>query len=326
MRVLLTGATGFVGSHILDALCARGIATVALVRSTSSRRFIAAQADRVELREGSITEPDGLVRAVDGVTHAIHCAGLTKAVRPSELFRVNQGGTRNLVVALNAHAAHIERVVHLSSLAVSGPGTAAAPARESATPRPVSVYGHSKAAAEREYAACRAPFLILRPCAVYGPRDAELLALVRAVRSGWLPCFGGGRQELSLVYARDLAEVVVQTLTRPIPLGVPYHVAADEVVTARGLGEEIARQLGVSARRLVLPNAAWRPLCLAAGMVSRWTGRASILANGKCRELTAPGWVAETRRLRFEAELSCPTGLRSGLEGTLRWYRAEGWR
>jgi nucleoside-diphosphate-sugar epimerase len=209
MKVLLTGANGFVGSHILDKLCARGLATVALLRPASNQRFIQAHLPRLEVRVGSLSDPQSLDAALQDVTHVIHCAGCIKALRKSEFYEVNQAGTRNVVEAVNRQQGRIQRLVHLSSLAAGGPASPDKPAREDDLPHPVSEYGRSKLAGERElHGACKTEYVILRPPAVYGPRDEAFLPLFKAVKAHILPRFGGGRQTLSLVFAEDLAEAV----------------------------------------------------------------------------------------------------------------------
>jgi len=141
MKVLLTGATGFVGSHVLDELIRQGIPTAALLRASSNRRFIRPHLDKLDLREGAIDDPDSLGAALRGITHVIHCAGSVKALTREGFFESNAVGTRNVIEAANA--AGVRRVVHISSLAAAGPATSARPAREDDTPQPVSDYGHS---------------------------------------------------------------------------------------------------------------------------------------------------------------------------------------
>ena len=130
MKVLLTGASGFVGSHILDCLCARGIPTAILLRRTSNRSFLGAHGSEVEVHFGAITDPASLLPAVRDVTHVIHCAGCTKARRPADFWETNQVGTRHLVAAVNQEAKRVQRFVLISSLAASRPATSDVPALE----------------------------------------------------------------------------------------------------------------------------------------------------------------------------------------------------
>lgn len=326
MKVLLTGASGFVGSHILDLLVARGIPTAILLRPSSPRRFIELHLTRVEIRTGSITEAGSLESALSGITHVIHAAGCTKAVHSAEYHAVNAAGTTNLIEAINRHLDCVQRVVILSSLAASRPGTSADPAREADTSQPVTAYGHSKLAAEHAVLdKCRADYVILRPSAVYGPRDSDFLVLFKTVKGRIVPCLDGGRQELSLVYVEDLAEVVVESLTH-LALGrQKINVAAAEILTSAGMAREIGRQLGVKPIELPVPRALLWIACATRTLLSKMTGRPNILSLEKYPELIAPGWVCDTSKLQGTLGRQCPTHLSAGVTRTLAWYRQERW-
>jgi dihydroflavonol-4-reductase len=325
LKILLTGASGFVGSHILDSLRKRGLATALLLRPGSSHRFIAPHLSDVELRTGSIDDSESLQRAMAGITHVIHCAGSTRASRISGFYAVNQVGTRNVVNAVNAQQGRIQRLVHISSLAAAGPAQPETPAREQNSPRPVSEYGKSKLAGELEVRNhCRAEHVILRPPAVYGPRDAEFLRLFRAAKSHLLAKLGGG-QTLSLVFVRDLAEAVVTCLDHPAAAGKTYFVAAREVVTTRRLAEEVAAQMNVWTLPLPVPLALLWLICLAQEIRSRLTGRPNILSLQKFAELRAPGWVCDPALLERDTGYFCPTTLSTGVAETLNWYRQQHW-
>ena len=326
MKVLLTGANGFVGSHVLDRLRARGIATAALLRPASNQQFIQAHLPRLEVRVGSLSDPQSLDAALQDVTHVIHCAGCTKALRNSEFYEVNQAGTRNVVEAVNRQQGRIQRLVHLSSLAAGGPASPDQPAREDDLPHPVSEYGRSKLAGERElHDACKTEYVILRPPAVYGPRDEAFLPLFKAVKAHILPRFGGGRQTLSLVFAEDLAEAVATCLTHPAAAGKTFYVASGEVTTARAMAGEIAGQMKTWTLPLSLPTVALWPLCCLQETLSWLTRRPNVLSRQKYAELRAPGWVCDPTRLRQEAGFVGGTTLKNGIAKTLAWYRQERW-
>lgn len=324
MKVLLTGASGFVGSHILDSLAARRIPTSILLRPSSERRFLAHH-ENLEVHRGSINAPGTLPAAVSGATHVIHCAGCTRAVRPSDFHRVNAEGTRHLVEAVNAAGPQIQRFLQISSLAVAGPSTPDAPAREADTPRPVSDYGRSKLAGElqvREH--CKIPYTILRPPAVYGPRDEGFFSMFKAVQWHVRP-LPSARQALSLVFVKDLAEAVVTCLGLPKAAEKAYYVASPEITTARRLAREITSQMKRWTLPCPLPAAVLWPVCLFQEFLARLTGRASLLNLQKFHELRAPGWVCDPSLIREELALTCPTPLSAGLAETLDWYRREKW-
>ena len=326
MKVLLTGANGFVGSHILDALVDRGISLVVLLRPAARLEWIRDRLDKVEVRSGKLTDPAIVQAALAGATHVVHCAGCTKALNPRDYFEANQGATRRLVDAINTHAPSLDRLVYISSLAASRPATSAAPATEEMASSPVTAYGRSKLAGELEIRErSRVPFIILRPAAVYGPRDTDFLNLFKAVRSRVVPVVRRGNQELSLVYVGDLAESVVVALEHPGNEGGIYHVADPQPVTSRELAGEIARQLGVRPVFPPLPRVLLWSICAGRDLVSRISGRPHILSRQKYAELVARGWVSGTNRLRQDLGFVCRTELRQGIGRTLDWYRERKW-
>jgi nucleoside-diphosphate-sugar epimerase len=325
LKVLLTGASGFVGSHILDSLQQNQIQTVVLLRSTTTNSFLQPHLSQIEVRRGSVTDPSSLIQATAGVTHVVHCAGLTKALKAAEFFQVNQGGTRNVVEALNAQGARIERLLHISSLAVSGPATPANPATEEASPRPVSTYGQSKLAGELEVRErCRVPFTILRPPAVYGPRDTGFLSLFKAVSKHLLPR-PDQQQVLSIVYSRDLADAVVKCLSHPKTAGKTYFVASPQTVTSCGMAEEIAAQMKRWTIPCPIPTPVLWAVCLLQQGISQLTRRPSLLNLQKYAELRAPGWVCDASRFSRETGFECQTRLKQGIGETLDWYTRQGW-
>lgn len=325
MKVLLTGANGFVGSHLLDALVAQSIPVAILLRPTANLRLIQSQLPRAEIHWGSITDPVSLPTALRDVTHVVHCAGLTKSVRRSQFNEVNQGGTRHLLEAIHAHQSALQQLILISSLAASRPATSSNPAGENDPSQPVTEYGRSKLASENEIKSrCRVPYTILRPAAVYGPRDGDFLHLFRAVQSRFAPHFGGGRQELSLVFAPDLAGATLAALDSTHAMGKTIHVAAPGFITARQLSGEIARQLGVRPVTPALPMSCLLPICAACTAWSRMTGRPHILSLDKYAELTAPGWVCRVDQLHATLGFTCPTSIETGLARTIDWYRANG--
>ena len=260
-----------------------------------------------------------------GITHVIHCAGATKANRIAGFYEVNQAGTRNVVNAVNSQQGRVQRLVHISSLAAAGPSQPDKPIREQEPPRPVSEYGKSKLAGEDEVRNhCRAEYVMLRPSAVYGPRDAEFLRLFKAAKCHLLARLGGG-QALSLVFVRDLADAVVTCLDHPAVAGKTYFVAAREVVTARRMAEEVAVQMKVWTLPLPVPLALLWLMCLAQEAMTRLTGKPNVLSLQKYAELRAPGWVCDPALLERDTGCACPTTLKTGVAETLNWYRQQHW-
>jgi nucleoside-diphosphate-sugar epimerase len=326
MKVLLTGANGFVGSHILDQLCAAGHPVRLLLRKTGRTQFIAGRLPGAEVRYGSLADPGAVQEAVRGADCVIHCAGKTKAVRAAEYDAVNLEGTRNVVRAVNAEKGAVKHLVHISSLAANHPAGADAPALETDAPRPVSEYGRSKLRAEelvRE--SCEAPFTILRPSAVYGPRDADFLPVFRAVKRHVIPLIGGGRMPLSLVYVGDVASAALRCLGNPRAYRKTYHVASPAPCATRDFLREIAAVMNVRAVPVFIPFALLYPVALGRELLARVTGRPNILSRQKLREMKAPGWVCSTELIRRDLQFTAGVSLREGISRTITWYEQNGW-
>lgn len=325
MKVLLTGANGFVGSHVLDRLVESEHEPIVMLRRSSNTRFIESYLERVEVRYGSLESADSLRAAFEGAQVVIHCAGKTKVLRRADYYAANAGGALHVAEACNACAGTVRQLVLISSQAVSGPGTPDAPAREDAPPRPLSHYARSKARGERHVRErCRVPWTILRPAAVYGPRDGDFLLLWRAAGGRVVPLVGGA-QPLSLIYAPDLAEAVLRCIGLERSFGGVYHVAHPAPCTQEELVRSLAAAQGRRPLLLPLPGLVLYPVCAARGLWARITRRPTILNLDKVAEYRAPGWVCDTSRAREDIGFVAPTPLDEGVRSTLDWYREHGW-
>lgn len=321
MNVAVTGSTGVVGGHLVDALLRRGDRVTCLVRSAAKAGDLEGRGCRLVF--GHLGDAAALSSLLDGAEVVYHAAAALAAPTEGELHRVNVEGTARLAWA--AKEAGVGRFLHVSSLAVTGPTVPGSPKDESAPPGPVTPYGRSKQAAEDVVKAAGLAFTIVRPPAVYGPRDRQFLRLFRIVRRGWAPLLGGGAQELSLVHAADLAGALVAAATSGTTEGGTYHAASREVVTQRALVEAMARAMGRRVRLVAVPPAALRAVLRARGAWGRLRGRPSLLSPEKVAELTAAAWTCTSDAIARDAGWRARIGLREGLEETARWYKQAGW-
>jgi nucleoside-diphosphate-sugar epimerase len=232
-RVLITGANGFVGSHLVERLLDRGYQVKCLVRKTSNLKWLSGL--KVEYVYGDISIKDSLKDAVREVDIIIHSAGLTKAKNREEYFKANAKGTRNLVEACLVVNPKLQMFIYISSQAASGPGEDERPKDEAAPCRPVSDYGGSKLEGEKivsEYSS-KLPVTIIRPPAVYGPRDTDMLGFFKVVKYGFRISFGKGESYISLVYVKDLADGIILAVENPKAIGQIYFIADDRVYSWR---------------------------------------------------------------------------------------------
>jgi nucleoside-diphosphate-sugar epimerase len=321
MKALVTGATGFVGSHLVDALRHRGVEVTALARSPQKAAVLAAQGVRVI--DGNLHDEAGLEQAARNQDVVYHVAGIVAAPAEAEFLRANRDGTRNVVVA--AERGGRPRFVLVSSLAAGGPAMRGSPLTGTEAPYPVTAYGRSKLAAEQVVKASTLPWSIVRPSIVYGPRDREVLKVFRIARLGFAPVFGDGSQELSAVHAVDLAGALIAAANSTTTLGGTYNACHPEVFTSAELGRAVGAAMGRSVGTLRIPSVVGRALLLLTETSARLAGQTTILTTDKANEFFQPAWTGDPTPLMEDCGWRPRFDLRSGLADTYQWYRKAGW-
>jgi len=327
MRVLVTGASGFLGSHIAEQLAEAGHSVVALVRKSSNTKFLSSLRG-LELATGSVEDATSVRAAMQGVDAVIHSAGLVKARNEDEFFRTNTDGTRNMLSAAREVAPGLRRFVFVSSLAAVGPSLDGLPVDGAGTPRPVTQYGRSKLAAERLVleAKDQLPVTVIRPPMIYGPRDNESFAFFQSVSMRFLPYLGDGKNTMSVVYAGDAASACIQAIDHDVPSGNAYFVDDGKVYVWLDMLKDIERAVGKAALvRLSIPFPVVRGAAMFNEIIGKLTNKAMMLTRDKLVELSAPHWVcdsSDTRRdLAWEPKVSWEEGTRL----SAKWYRDNGW-
>jgi nucleoside-diphosphate-sugar epimerase len=331
-HALVTGATGFIGYHLVKYLSDRDTEVSCLVRSTSNRHRLESLGPRFVC--GDVRDADCLVDALDGVDVVYHLAGLTKCLHASDLIKVNEQGTRN-VAAGCARQATPPILIVASSLAAAGPAQDGRPRKETDPPAPVSHYGKSKRAAElaaREFAS-QVPTTIVRPPIVLGEGDRDGLAMYQTIanlRVHLIPSLGD--HLFSVIHAEDLAAALVlaadrgqRSTTEDSAEGV-YFATADETPTYAELGRSIGQVLGrPKAWMIRTPGAIVWGIASFNELVSQVLRRPHILNLDKAREATAGSWACSADKLRRDTGFAPAKPLRDRIEQTARWYITEGW-
>lgn len=326
MKVLVTGASGFLGSWVAERLTHQGHDVRALVRRTSNRKHLATLA-RVELAEGSVEDAGSVLEAVRGVDAVIHCAGLVKARSEEELRRTNVTGTENLVAAAKKAAPGLKRFVHVSSLEASGPARDGRPVPLEQE-APCTAYGRSKLASEKVVLAARddLPVTVLRPGAIYGPRDQEILEAFKSIKRGLLPTIAGGGALGVFVYGPDCADACIRAVDADAPSGGVYFVDDGHgPVTQREFLELVEEALGRKALvRMSLPAGLLRTVARGVEIYGRATDKAVMLTREKA-DMLLQHFVCDSSRTSAELGWQPEVPLREGVRRTAAWYRENGW-
>ena len=325
MRVLVTGASGFLGSHVAEQLAQQKHQVRLLLRPTSSREFLAFP---FEEAMGDVTDPDSLRAAVAGVDVVVHSAGLVKASSEVEFSRVNTAGTANLLRAIEAGAPAIKRFIYISSLAAHGSSTDGSPRPVDAPPHPISAYGRTKLAGENltRGSAIASRAVIFQPPAIYGPRDPALVPFFKLAKYRIAPLLMGGHNKISIIYGVEAARAVVLAATAEADVGGKTYTFDDgNVYEWRDLLSAVEEAVGRKALRIHSPRLLFEAAALASEGFGLVTRRAVSLTRDKVREMAQAHWVCGHAELERDLGWTPTVTIREGAKLTGDWYRSHHW-
>ena len=331
MKAYVTGGTGFIGSHLVEQLVGQGYHVTCLIRKTSNLHWLnpllTAKSPQVRLVTGDLQDSDALVDHVQDVDLVFHLAGLTKAPDAATYDRVNAGGTRCLIEACLAAETDLDRFVHCSSLAAVGPSRDATPQAENVTPQPLTDYGSSKLKGEmvaREYAD-RLPITIIRPPAVYGPRDADIFLFFQMINRGVIPILGDADKLLSLVYVKDLVAGLYTAAVSERAIGETYFLTDGEIHTWSGIERTIADALEKRPLRVKVPFFLVDFISILTEAAAKVTRQTPTLNRQKVQDLKQRFWICDSTKAEKELGYRPTYFLQKGIQDTAVWYRANGW-
>ena len=333
-KILITGASGFIGSHLAEEALERGMEVWCAVRKTTSRRYL--QDERLHFIELNLQDETDLTEKLAELApqYVVHAAGATKCLDKSDFFRTNTEGTRHLINALEPLAKDggpLKRMVFVSSLSIFGAIHEEQPyveIKDTDTPQPNTAYGESKLKAEAILSKSSLPYVIVRPTGVYGPREKDYFLMVKSVKQHSDFAVGYKPQDITFVYVTDVVDACLLALEAPAEkcLHKAYFLSDGEVYRSTTFSDYIREELGNPwMLRLRVPVWVLRVVTFCGEYWGRLTHNVTALNNDKYNILRQRNWRCDISPARRDLGYSPKVMLREGVRRSVEWYKKNNW-
>jgi nucleoside-diphosphate-sugar epimerase len=325
LKALITGATGFVGSHLVDKLLEKNYEVFCLKRKTSLTKWL--DGKKINFVDGDLFSNEALEKCIKEMDYVFHVAGVVKAKNKEGFYRDNYEATKNLLEITHKVNPGIKKFVHVSSLAATGPASTDKPVDENTKPDPITTYGMSKLKAEEEVEKYKDkfPVSIIRPPAVYGPRDTEILIYFKTFSKGLNSVIGFDAKYLSLVYVEDLADGIVLAAESDVANGQVYFICLDKAYNWDEIGSLTSKLLGKRALKIRLPHSVLYSVGYLAELLSAFSKKPATLNLEKCKDITQLRWVCSNEKAKRELGFKPKFTLEESFKKTIDWYKEAKW-
>ncbi len=322
---VVTGGSGFVGSHLVDLLLSKGHKVKCIVRSSSNLRWL--KDKDVEIVNTGLYDVEKLKEVLKDADYLFHVAGIVKAKSLEDYIKGNVETTKNLLEAIKSTNKSIKRVVIVSSLTATGPSKIGKPNNELTPLNPITRYGVSKKTEEtlvKNYME-EIPISIVRPPAVYGPRDTEIYLIFKTYKSGLLPLIGFNKKEVSIVHVSDLVRGIYLAATAPKAVGEIYFVGSKNYYTWDEMGNAIAKGMGKRALTLKLPHFLVYTVGAIAEFFSWFSSKAATFNFEKARDFVQEAQTCDSSKALKDFGYVSEISLEDGMKTTIQWYKDNKW-
>ena len=322
--MLITGASGFVGSHLAEVLARHKVKVKLLVRSTSRIPF--KPTAQMELCYGDVTDLESVRKAMKGVKVVYHLAGILRGSDREQFENVNARGTENVCKAM-AEEKSAKRLVCVSSLSAAGPSQIGRAINEKDPCRPVSLYGETKLKGERIALSYGKKFQVsvIRPAAVYGPRETDIFAYFKMVRQGLVLIPGDGSQEISFVHVADVVDSIILAGQSPKAVGQVYFVSDGKSYRWEDFAGVVGRVLKRSFITIRVPMGIVRIVAELGELGAKMTGKPTMINRDKIKEGMVPAWVCSNEKIRKQLGFKPRFDLEKGIRDAVQFYLSAKW-
>ena len=325
MKAFITGATGFVGSHLADRLLEKGYDVYCLKRKTSSTKWL--DGKKITYVDGDLFSNDALEKVIKEMDLVFHVAGVVKAKNKEGFIKGNFEATKNLLEIANRVNPGLKKFIHVSSLAVCGPNPTNDPIDETYIPKPITTYGVTKKMAEDEVMKYkdRMNVTIIRPPAVFGPRDTEIFIYFKTFNKGLNSMIGLKEKYLSVVYVKDLVNGMVLAAESDKANGEIFFLCYDKTYNWKQIGEITSKILKKKALSIKLPHSLVFSIGAIAQFFAMFSKNPATLNLEKCKDITAERWVCSNKKAKDLLGFKTKGELADGFEETIKWYKEMKW-
>ncbi len=328
-KLLVTGASGFIGSFIVEEGLNRDFEVWAAVRKSSSRQFLTDS--RIHFIELDLSSERRLTEQLkeSSFDYVVHAAGVTKSLHKEDFYRINTEGTKNLVWALQNLKMPLKRFVYISSLSIMGAIREEQPyreIRERDTPQPNTAYGKSKLEAEQWLDTQQGlPYIILRPTGVYGPRERDYFMMAKSIQAHTDFAVGFKQQDITFVYVTDVVQAVFLALEKG-ETGRRYFLSDGEVYQSSTFSDLIRKELGNPWWiRITAPLWLLRIITFCGECIGHLTGKVTALNNDKYNIMRQRNWRCDINSARQELGYEPQVKLEEGVHKSIAWYKKNHW-
>lgn len=325
MKALVTGATGFVGSHLVDKLLAKNFEVHCIRRKTSSTKWL--DGKNVKYIDGDLFSNQALENAIKEIDYVFHVAGVVKAKNKEGFYLGNYESTKSLLEITYKVNPGLKKFVFVSSLAACGPALTEKPVDENTEPNPITTYGITKLKAEKEIEKYKDkfPVTIIRPPAVYGPRDTEILIYFKTFVKGLNSIIGFDTKYLSLIYVEDLADGIILGAENDMANGQKYFLCLDDAYNWDEIGAITSKLLDKKAFKIRLPHSVVYSVGYLAELFSTFSRKPATLNIEKCKDITQLRWICSNEKAKKELGFKPKYTLEESFKKTIDWYKEMKW-
>lgn len=323
---VVTGASGFVGSHLADLLKEKGYHVRCLLRKTSNRKWL--EGKGFEFFDTGLFDKEGMRKAFEGASYIYHVAGVVKAKQPEGYFRGNVDTTRNILETALDFKDSLKRVLIVSSQTAVGPSyTEDSPVDETTEPHPITTYGRSKLEQERTAQSFmdRLPITICRAPAVYGERDTEIFIFFQTYKKGLMTTIGTDRKLVSLIHVTDLVEGFRLAAESEKAAGQTYFISSERFYTWDEIGDITGEVFGKKSFQVGVPHPIVFGIAGVAELFSNFSSKPATLNIEKARDITQTYWTCSTKKAMDDFGYRQNIDIREGVRRTVAWYKQMGW-